>query len=287
MYKHFFGLKNTPFSISPDPHYLFLTRHTQEALACLTYGIAERKGFILLTGEVGTGKTTILNRLLDWLHERRIATSFIFNPQLTVPEFFNFMMDDFCIPCESQMKSQLLLKLNRWLLDRYEASERAVLIVDEAQTLSLQLLEEIRLLTNLETPTEKLLQIVLAGQPELEENLDQPQLRQLRQRISLRAKTLPLDVDETRQYVAERLRIAGYDGDGIFTSEAVDAVYEYARGIPRLINVLCEHALINAFVEQRNPIPREIIREIAVEFGLHRMEQTIQVPLWEGSHRGS
>lgn len=287
MYKTFFGLKSVPFSVSPDPRYLFLTKHTQEALACLTYGIAERKGFILLSGEVGTGKTTILNRLLDWLHERQIATSFIFNPQLTVPEFFNFMMDDFCIPCESQMKSQMLLKLNRWLLDRYAASERAVLIVDEAQTLSPQLLEEIRLLTNLETPTEKLLQIVLAGQPELEVNLDQPQLRQLRQRITLRAKTCPLTLDETRQYIAERLRIAGYEGQGLFLPEAVEAAHEYSRGIPRLVNVLCEHALISAFAQERNPIPREIIREVAADFGLHRNEQMIQVPLWEESRRAS
>jgi len=287
VYKNFFGLKAAPFSVNPDPRYLFLTRHTQEALACLTYGIAERKGFILLSGEVGTGKTMILNRLLDWLHQRQIATSFIFNPQLTVPEFFNFMMDDFCIPCESPMKSQMLLKLNRWLLDRYAASERAVLIVDEAQTLSLQLLEEIRLLTNLETPTEKLLQIVLAGQPELEANLDQPQLRQLRQRITIRAKTRPLDLEETQLYIAERLRIAGYEGDTLFTDEAAAAIYAYSRGIPRMINVLCEHALIAAYVEQRNPIPHEIIREVASDFGLHRTEQKIQIPLWEESRRAS
>jgi general secretion pathway protein A len=287
VYKNFFGLKAAPFSVNPDPRYLFLTRHTQEALACLTYGIAERKGFILLSGEVGTGKTMILNRLLDWLHQRQIATSFIFNPQLTVPEFFNFMMDDFCIPCESPMKSQMLLKLNRWLLDRYAASERAVLIVDEAQTLSLQLLEEIRLLTNLETPTEKLLQIVLAGQPELEANLDQPQLRQLRQRITIRAKTRPLDLEETKLYIAERLRIAGYEGDTLFTDEGAAAIYAYSRGIPRMINVLCEHALIAAYVEQRNPIPHEIIRDVASDFGLHRTEQKIQIPLWEESRRAS
>jgi type II secretory pathway predicted ATPase ExeA len=185
------------------------------------------------------------------------------------------------------MKSQMLLKLNRWLLDRYAASERAVLIVDEAQTLSPQLLEEIRLLTNLETPTEKLLQIVLAGQPELEVNLDQPQLRQLRQRITLRAKTCPLTLDETRQYIAERLRIAGYEGQGLFLPEAVEAAHEYSRGIPRLVNVLCEHALISAFAQERNPIPREIIREVAADFGLHRNEQMIQVPLWEESRRAS
>jgi general secretion pathway protein A len=284
VYKTFFGLKEAPFSVNPDPRYLFLTRHIQEALACLTYGISERKGFILLTGEVGTGKTTILNRLLDWLHGQRIATSFIFNPQFTVPEFFNFMMNDFGLPSGVEMKSQILIRLNQWLLERYEANERAVLIVDEAQTVSPQLLEEIRLLTNLETPREKLLQIVLAGQPELEENLDQPQLRQLRQRITIRAKTRPLDSDETRRYITERLRIAGSDQGDIFTPESIESIHEYARGIPRVINVLCEHALISSFVEQRNPIPREIVDEVAADFRLHRVEQTFQqMPLTDTS----
>jgi general secretion pathway protein A len=168
MYKKFFGLKENPFNVNPDPRYLFLTEHTQEALACLTYGIETRKGFILLTGEVGTGKTTLVNRLLEWLQKERVSTAFVFNPRLSVSQFFDFMMADFGIPCESRQKSQVLLKLNQWLLDRYQAGERAVLIVDEAQNLSPQMLEEIRLLTNLETSTEKLLQIVLSGQPELE-----------------------------------------------------------------------------------------------------------------------
>ena len=281
MYKNFYGLSESPFSVNPDPRYLSLTKHAEEALACLAYGIAERKGFMLLTGEVGTGKTTILNRLLDWLHGQRIHTSYIFNPRFTVPEFFNFMMADFGISCSSEMKSQILIKLNRWLLDRYEANERAVLIVDEAQTVSLQLLEEIRLLTNLETPREKLLQIVLAGQPELEENLNQTQLRQLRQRITIRAKMHPLEPDETRRYIADRLRTAGGNVNEIFSLEAMDAVHEYARGIPRLINVLCEHALINSFVGESKPISADIVREVASDFGLHRTDEMIQIPLWD------
>ncbi len=191
MYKKFFGLKENPFNVNPDPRYLFLTQHTQEALACLTYGIETRKGFILLTGEVGTGKTTLINKMLEWLHKERVYTAFVFNPRLSVSQFFDFMMADFGIPCESRQKGQMLMKLNQWLLERYQAGERAVLIVDEAQNLSPQMLEEIRLLTNLETSTEKLLQIVLAGQPELEQKLNQPQLRQLRQRITLRAKDAP------------------------------------------------------------------------------------------------
>jgi general secretion pathway protein A len=272
MYKKFFKLKENPFNVNPDPRYLFLTRNTQEALACLTYGIETRKGFILLTGEVGTGKTTLLNKLLEWLHQQRIATAFVFNPRLSVSQFFDFMMADFGIPCESRMKSQVLLKLNQWLLERYQAGERAVLVVDEAQNLSEQMLEEIRLLTNLETSTEKLLQIVLAGQPELERKLNQPQLRQLRQRITLRAKTLPLTLEETRGYILERLRIAGGDGEELFSPGAIEAVHQLARGIPRVTNLLGEHALISAFVDQQRPVTAEIVNEVANDFGLHEID---------------
>ena len=217
MYKKFFGLKENPFNVNPDPRYLYLTPNTQEALACLTYGIETRKGFILLTGEVGTGKTTLINKLLEWLHKERVFTAFVFNPRLSVSQFLDFMMADFGIPCESNQKGQMLLKLNQWLLDRYQAGERAVLVVDEAQNLSPQMLEEIRLLTNLETSTEKLLQIVLAGQPELEQKLNQPQLRQLRQRITLRAKTRQLTIEETQGYIQERMRIAGAENPDIFS----------------------------------------------------------------------
>jgi general secretion pathway protein A len=276
MYKKFFNLKENPFNVNPDPRYLFLTRNTQEALACLTYGIETRKGFILLTGEVGTGKTTLLNKLLEWLHQQRVSTAFVFNPRLSVSQFFDFMMADFGIPCDTRMKSQVLIKLNQWLLERYQAGERAVLVVDEAQNLSPQMLEEIRLLTNLETSTEKLLQIVLAGQPELEQKLNQPQLRQLRQRITLRAKTLPLTLDETRGYIAERLRVAGSDADDVFSPEAIEAVHRHSRGIARITNLICEHALISAFVDQRRPITPEIIDEVAHDFDLHEVDPMAQ-----------
>jgi len=273
MYKKFFKLKENPFNVNPDPRYLFLTRHTQEAMACLTYGIETRKGFILLTGEVGTGKTTLLNKLLEWLHQERAATAYVFNPRLSVTQFFDFMMADFGIPCESRFKSQVLIKLNQWLLERYRAGGRAVLIVDEAQNLSPQMLEEIRLLTNLETSSEKLLQIVLAGQPELEHKLNQPELRQLRQRITLRAKTLPLTLEETQGYIAERLRIAGNQGaEELFNAEAIQAIHRYARGIPRVTNLLSEHALISAFVDQRNPVTPEIVDDAARDFGLHEID---------------
>lgn len=278
MYKKFFGLKENPFNVNPDPRYLYLTPNTQEALACLTYGIETRKGFILLTGEVGTGKTTLINKLLEWLHKERVFTAFVFNPRLSVSQFLEFMLADFGIACESQHKGQMLLKLNQWLLDRYQAGERAVLVVDEAQNLSPQMLEEIRLLTNLETSTEKLLQIVLAGQPELEQKLNQPQLRQLRQRITLRAKTRQLTLEETQGYIEERMRIAGAENPDVFSPEAVAMVHRYARGIPRVTNLLCEHALVSSFACQKNPVPAEIVEEVAHDFDLHIVDPLAQTP---------
>ena len=192
MYKEFFGLRANPFNVNPDPRYLFLTRHTEEALACLTYGIQSRKGFVLLTGEVGTAKTTLINKLLEWLRAQQVPTAFIFNSRMNVPQFLDYMMADFGIPCDTRSKSQILMRLYNWLLERYRSGETAVLIVDEAQNLGDEVLEEIRMLTNLETFTEKLLQIVLVGQTELEQKLKQPNLRQLRQRLTLRSKTHPL-----------------------------------------------------------------------------------------------
>src|ERR1700688_368309 len=259
MYNKFFGLKEQPFNVNPDPRYLYQTRHIQEALACLIYGIQTRKGFVLLTGEVGTGKTTVLNKLLEWSRQEHISTAFMFNPRLSEVEFFDFMLADFGIPSDSTLKSRTLMKLNQWLLEQHQRGSRAILVVDEAQNLSADMLEEIRLLTNLETSTEKLLQIVLAGQPELEQKLNQPQLRQLRQRITLRAKTRQLTLEETRGHIQERMRIAGAENPDIFSPEAVAAVHRYARGIPRVTNLLCEHSLVSAFVDQKNPIPAEIV----------------------------
>ena len=276
MYKNFFGLRANPFNVNPDPRYLYTTRHTREALACLTYGIQSRKGFVLLTGEVGTGKTTLLNKFLEWLRMQRVATAYIFNPRLTTTEFFDFMMADFGIPCDSKDKSQVLMKLNQWLLGRYRAGETAVLIVDEAQNLSAEVLEEIRLLTNLETATEKLLQIVLCGQPELEQKLRDPSLRQLRQRITLRCKTHALTPEETGHYINQRLRVAGSNGTPVFTPEAILSVYRYAKGIPRVINLVCEHAMISAFVEQQKPIPAETVESVAGEFDLEETSPTAQ-----------
>src|SRR5215472_6559424 len=274
MYKSFFGLRENPFNVNPDPRYLFLTKQIEEALSGLMYGIQTRKGFITLTGEVGTGKTTLVNRLLDWLHLKRTKTAFLFNSRMNTNQLFDFVLAEFDIACDNRSKSQQLMKLNHWLLERYRAGETAVLIVDEAQNLSLPVLEEIRLLTNLETSTDKLLQIVLAGQPELEEKLKLPQLRQLRQRITLRCRTGVLSLEETFGYIAERLRIAGANGEVIFSREAVQTVHLYSRGIPRVVNLSSEHALINAYVERSRPVSAEMVEEVAREFQLDEIEPT-------------
>lgn len=281
MYKSFFGLKDNPFNVNPDPRYLFLTKEIEEALSGLMYGVENRKGFVTLTGEVGTGKTTLINKLLDALHQRRVRTAFLFNSRMNTNQLFDFILAEFGIACESRVKSQQLMRLNQWLLDRYRAGEVAVLVVDEAQNLSYPVLEEIRLLTNLETSTDKLLQIVLSGQPELEEKLKLPELRQLRQRIMLRCKTTPLTKEQTHDYIAERLRIAGASGEAVFGPKAVDTVHLYSLGIPRVINLLCEHSLINAYVEHQRPIEANIVEDVAHEFQLDQVEPTAP----EGSTR--
>ena len=272
MYKSFFGLKENPFNVNPDPRFLYMTKQIEETLTSLMYGIQTRKGFVTLTGEVGTGKTTLINRLLDWLHHRRARTAFLFNSRMNTNQLFDFILAEFDIACDSKSKSQQLMKLNHWLLERYRNGETVVLIIDEAQNLTFPVLEEVRLLTNLETSTEKLLQIVLSGQPELEERLKLPELRQLRQRIMLRCKTLTLTKEETSEYVLERLKTAGADSDTIFTPKALEAVHLYSLGIPRVVNLLCEHSLVNAFVENQRPIEPRIVEEVAREFLLDEVE---------------
>src|SRR5579863_1458854 len=268
MYKSFFGLTESPFRVNPDPRYLYLTNEIQEAMAGLTHGIQTRKGFVTLIGEVGTGKTTLVNRLLDWLKVQQIHVAFIVNSRLNTTQLFEFILAEFDISCDSRSKSQQLMRLNQFLLEKHAANETVALIIDEAQNLTYPVMEEIRLLTNLETSTDKLLQIVLSGQPELDEKLKLPQLRQLRQRISVRCKTSPLTNEQTHHYVAERLLIAGANGQPIFGPAAIDAIHKYAHGIPRVINLLCENALTGAYVEEQRPIEPALIDEVAREFQL-------------------
>lgn len=275
MYQEFFRLAEAPFGVNPSRRYLYRSKEFDEALAGLLYGINNRKGFMSLIGEVGTGKTTLLNTALYLLREQHIRSAFIINSRISSAQLFEYVLAEFHIACDSASKVQLLVKLKEWLLERQEAGESALLLVDEAQNLTWQVLEEIRLLSNLETAEDKLLQVVLSGQPELEKKLNLPELRQLQQRISIRCKTFPLTKEQTHEYVAERLRIAGARGQKIFTARAVDRVHTYARGIPRLINLLCEHALVHGYAEGQQLIEYPIIEKIAQEFRLKEMEPVV------------
>jgi type II secretory pathway predicted ATPase ExeA len=267
MYRNFFKLQSSPFGASPDPRFLYMMPHTREALAGLEYGISARKGFTVLTGEVGTGKTTLLRCALGSLGQRRVFTSFVFNPLLEPLDFLEFVLSDFGLTPTSRTKSGMLLQLNRWLIERFRMQETCVVVIDEAQNLSWELLEEIRLLTNLESSSEKLLQIVLSGQPELEEKLRHPSVRQLRQRIFLWCRTRPLTAEQTNEYIIERLRIAG-TSTPIFTSEATHLIHMYSQGIPRVINLICEHSLILAYVEQISQISGPLVDRVATDLEL-------------------
>ena len=267
MYKKFFHLQSSPFGASPDPRFLYMMPKTREILAGLEYGIFARKGFTVLTGEVGTGKTTLLRAALSRFSRERIYTSFVFNPLLEPLDFLEFVLSDFGLTPTSRTKSGMLLQLNRWLIERFRKNESCVIVVDEAQDLSWELLEEIRLLTNLESSSEKLLQIVLSGQPELEEKLRHPSVRQLRQRIFLWCRTEPLTVEQTGEYIIERLRLAG-STEPIFTAEAMQLIHQHSRGIPRLVNLVCEHSLILAYVEQLHQIPASLVAHVAADLDL-------------------
>jgi len=266
MYKKFFGLKENPFNVNPDPRYLFLTPHTQEALACLTYGIETRKGFILLTGEVGTGKTTLINKLLEWLHKERVFTAFVFNPRLSVSQFFDFMLADFGIQCESHQKGQMLVKLNQWLLDRYRAGERAVLIVDEAHLIrNAGTLEELRLLLNCQMNDQFLINLLLLGQLELRDKI--AKVPALQQRLAVRQYLKPLNALETGEMILHRMRVAGYPGEhSPFAPDAIFEMHKYTRGTPRLISQIADNALMMAFARKQAGIDGYLIHEIISEF---------------------
>jgi general secretion pathway protein A len=268
VYKKFFGLKDDPFNIVPDPRYLFSTAETDEAFANLIFGVHAHKGLILLTGEVGTGKTILLKKLVDRLQHESAATAFVFNPRLNPTEFFDYVLSDFGVAHDPHDKPRMLRTLYRWLRERLRVSQTTVLIVDEAHDLTPEVFEELRLLSNLETPTEKLLQIILSGQPEIEEKLAHPELRLFRQRIALRRRIHALTREETERYTAHRLRVAGGNPAQVFSPEAMASVFEFSQGIPRVINLICEQALISAYADQRKPIRAETIREAAAQYKL-------------------
>jgi general secretion pathway protein A len=270
MYKKFFGLNRNPFEISPDPYFLFPTERYKEALASIYYGLRRRKGFLVVTGEVGTGKTLLVRCLLELLNRQQITFANVFNPLLSGTEFLRYIVGDLGLKLQDSSKSNLLLTLNEFLIARYRRGQTTVLIVDEAQHVLAEVLEEIRLLTNLETSQEKLLQILLVGQPELEQRLDSGELRQLKQRIALRCRLDPLSEQETREYIMQRLRRAGMTegAELLFSAETIRVVYEYSHGIPRLINTLCENSLLGAFARQSRCVIPDMVKEISVEFRL-------------------
>ena len=271
MYNQFYGLTRSPFEMAPDPSFLVLQETHREGLATLVYGVESRKGFVLLTGEVGTGKTTLLHALLGQL-DSTTSSAYIFNPKL---DFFQMFLEELGIESKCETKADYLLALNEFLIDRLERNETVLLIIDEAQNLSPEMLEEIRLLSNLETSSSKLLQIMLVGQPELNDLLARPELRQLRQRIVLRHHLRPFSAKEMNEYVDQRLAMAGYTGGGILTRSARRRLFQITGGIPRLINVVCDSSLLTAYGRGENRIDAKTIQEIARDLMLPGFEREL------------
>lgn len=260
MYLEYLGLGEKPFSITADPSFLYLSRKHREALSHMVYGIRERKGFIEITGEIGTGKTTLCKALLRQL-DPETKTALILQPQLSEIQLLQSIVQDFGLnPMSGNNRLGLFNQLNQFLLEETQLGRNIVLVIDEAQNLSLRLLEQIRMLSNLETDKQKLIQIILVGQPQLREKLALPALEQLRQRIGVRYHMMPLDLDEVRTYIQHRLRVAGSDGALEWTLEGSDEVYHLSRGIPRLINHICDRSLLACYVFRVKRVDAEIVR---------------------------
>jgi general secretion pathway protein A len=271
MYKAFFNLTRNPFDLTPDPTCFVPTKRHNEALAALYYGIRRHKGFVVLTGEVGTGKTLLLRCLLRLLKESKdVVYAYVFNGRLNPTEFLQYILSDFGLPTSGKNKSDLLFDLGQFLVARGSKRMTTVLIVDEAHHLSADILEEVRLLSNLETDDDKLLQIVLVGQPELNEKLDSIGLRQLKQRIAVRTHLGSLDAGEVERYIQQRLEIAGENSglSPLFSAETIATVYRHSRGLPRLINTICDNALIAAYARRLPSVTPDVIEDVAKEFRL-------------------
>jgi len=271
MYKAFFKLSRDPFELTPDPVCFVPTKRHDEALASLYYGVRRHKGIVVITGEVGTGKTLLLRCLLRLLEQSKdVAYAYLFNSTLNPTEFLQYTVADFGLPAAGKNKCELLTELSHFLIARGAKRLTTVLIVDEAHQLAPDTLEEIRMLSNLETTTEKLLQIMLVGQPELDEKLDSSELRQLKQRIALRTQLAALGAEETKTYIERRLRIAGADPAAapLFSAHAIAKVHRFSQGLPRMINTICENALITAYARRLSTVSAEIIEEVARDFRL-------------------
>jgi len=261
VYLAFYGLKEKPFNPTPDPKFLYMTPGHREALAQLQYGVQERKGFIVLTGNVGTGKTTLLHALMQRFNNSQTEVAFVFNSGLSFDGILEYALQDLGVPKAGESPAQRLIALNTFLIEREQAGQNTILILDEAQNLDAATLEQIRLLSNFETPTNKLLQILLVGQPELQAKLQLPELRQLKQRVGLRCRLSPLTPPEVNAYIRTRLRIAGSRDLGLFTDPAVDRIVEYSGGTPRLINIVSDHCLLFGYADQKRRIDRQIVSQ--------------------------
>jgi len=264
MYREFFGLKEKPFNVTSDPNFLFLSRVHKEAFSHLLYGIKERKGFLEITGEIGAGKTTLCRALLNHL-DAKTKSAFIFNSTLPDMQLFQTVLEDFGLPVERKTKAAMLRQFNNFLLEELSKNNNVVLIIDEAQNLKNSVLEELRILSNLETEKEKLFQMILVGQPQLRDKINSPNLEQLRQRIGVRFHITPLEGDEVGEYIYHRLKIAGSHGGINFSDAALEAIYKYSGGIPRIINKVCDKALLCAYVIETKHIDLSIVEKCVQE----------------------
>lgn len=274
MYADYFHLSRSPFEMSPDPYFFFPTGQHREALAGLVYGITARKGFLVLTGEVGTGKSLLVRCLLDQLDKRKVVYAYLFNSLLSSEEFLHYLAEDLGAATGPCAKNELLLRLSRYLIENHRKGLTTVAIIDEAHHLGASLLEEVRLLTNLETPQGKLLQIALVGQPELDEKLESHQLRQLKQRITLRLHLGGFSVTETFHYVQARLSRAGENSGKIFTPGALMMVHHFSSGIPRLINTLCDNSMVAAYAMGRRQVTVDLVEEAAADLRMRPARST-------------
>ncbi len=264
MYESFYNLKQKPFELVPSPDFLFLSRSHKKALTYLKYGVTERVGFMLLTGEVGSGKTTLIRNMIRGL-DSDIILSKVFNTKVSSEQLISLINEDFGLEVSGKDKVTLLRELNDFLIEQYAKKSNPILVIDEAQNLTPELLEEVRMLSNLETDDAKLLQIILVGQPELKKVLARPELRQLRQRISISCHIQPITRAETEDYIFHRLEVAGNRDAVVFEEGTIDAVYNFSRGIPRLINIVCDFLMLSAFVEETRRISSDLVREVIGE----------------------
>jgi general secretion pathway protein A len=288
MYNEYFGFSEAPFSLTPDPRFSYTNALYQEAFATLRYGIEARKGFIVITGEAGTGKTTLLRRLMQSFG-RHVQTAYIYNPHVTLTELLRLILSDLGLTNRTEDRLAMIAQLNEYLIKQLKQQNIVTLLVDEAQELSIEMLEEIRLLSNLETDTQKLLQIVLMGQPELERKLDRPELRQLKQRVALRCRLDPLPSNEVGEYISARLKAVGYSRKDLFHTSAVEKIAAHSRGIPRIVNIICDNALLIAFAASKKTVFAATIDEVARDLRLNQQAPAPEMasPPTVGLQKGS